>query len=188
MKIPVFHDDQHGTAIVVAAAILNGLQVVGKDIKEVKLVTSGAGAAALACLNLLVTLGFPRNHIWVTDLAGVVYDGRTKLMDIEKAAFLQKTKLRTLADVIPDADIFLGLSAGGVLKPHMVASMAPNPLIFALANPTQKSCLRRSRGFAKMLLLRPGAATTRIRSTMSSASPTYFAAPSMCGPARSTTR
>jgi malate dehydrogenase (oxaloacetate-decarboxylating)(NADP+) len=136
MKIPVFHDDQHGTAIVVAAAILNGLQVVGKDIKEVKLVTSGAGAAALACLNLLVTLGFPRNHIWVTDLAGVVYDGRTKLMDIENAAFLQKTKLRTLADVIPDADIFLGLSAGGVLKPYMVASMAPNPLIFALANPT----------------------------------------------------
>ena len=136
MKIPVFHDDQHGTAIVVAAAILNGLQVVGKNIKEVKLVASGAGAAALACLNLLVTLGFPRKHIWVTDLAGVTYEGRTELMDIEKAAFVQKTKLRTLADVIPDADIFLGLSAGGVLKPHMVASMAPNPLIFALANPT----------------------------------------------------
>jgi malate dehydrogenase (oxaloacetate-decarboxylating)(NADP+) len=136
MKIPVFHDDQHGTAIVVAAAILNGLQVVGKNIKEVKLVASGAGAAALACLNLLVTLGFPRKHIWVTDLAGVTYEGRTELMDIEKAAFVQKTKLRTLADVIPNADIFLGLSAGGVLKPHMVASMAPNPLIFALANPT----------------------------------------------------
>jgi malate dehydrogenase (oxaloacetate-decarboxylating)(NADP+) len=136
MKIPVFHDDQHGTAIVVAAAILNGLQVVGKDIKDVKLVASGAGAAALACLNLLVTLGFPRRNIWVTDLAGVVYEGRMELMDIEKVVFQQKTKLRRLAEVICDADVFLGLSAGGVLKPEMVASMAPNPLIFALANPT----------------------------------------------------
>jgi malate dehydrogenase (oxaloacetate-decarboxylating)(NADP+) len=136
MKIPVFHDDQHGTAIVVAAAILNGLQVVGKDIKNVRLVASGAGAAALACLNLLVTLGFPRRNIWVTDLAGVVYEGRMELMDIEKVVFQQKTKLRKLAEVICDADVFLGLSAGGVLKPEMVASMAPNPLIFALANPT----------------------------------------------------
>ena len=136
MTIPVFHDDQHGTAIVVAAAILNGLQVVGKDIKKVKLVASGAGAAALGCLNLLVTLGLPRRNIWVTDLAGVVYDGRMELMDIEKVVFSQKTKLRKLAEVICDADIFLGLSAGGVLKAPMVAAMAPNPLIFALANPT----------------------------------------------------
>ena len=136
MKIPVFHDDQHGTAIVVAAAILNGLQVVGKDLKKVKLVASGAGAAALACLNLLVTLGFPRKNIWVTDLAGVVYEGRMELMDIEKVAFAQKTKLRTLADVISGADVFLGLSAGGVLKQHMVSGMAAKPLIFALANPT----------------------------------------------------
>ena len=135
MKIPVFHDDQHGTAIVVGAAILNGLKVVGKDLKSVKLVTSGAGAAALACLGLLVKLGIPRENIWVTDLAGVVYEGRTELMDEDKAPFAQKTAARTLAEVIEGADIFLGLSAGGVLKPEMVAKMAAKPLILALANP-----------------------------------------------------
>ncbi len=136
MKIPVFHDDQHGTAIVVGAGVLNALKVSGKNIKEVKLVTSGAGAAALACLGLLVKLGVPRENIWVTDLAGVVYEGRTELMDEDKIVFAQKTDARTLADVMKGADIFLGLSAGGVLKPHMVATMAPNPMIFALANPT----------------------------------------------------
>ena len=135
MKIPVFHDDQHGTAIVVGAAILNGLKVVGKDIKQVKLVTSGAGAAALACLSLLLKLGFPRENIFVTDLAGVVYQGRTELMDEDKAQFAQNTPARTLSEVIEGADIFLGLSAGGVLKPEMVAKMAPKPLIMALANP-----------------------------------------------------
>ncbi len=136
MKIPVFHDDQHGTAIVVGAALLNGLKVVGKDIKQVKLVTSGAGAAALACLGLLVKLGVPRENIWVTDLAGVVYEGRVELMDPDKDQFAQKTEQRKLAEVIEGADIFLGLSAGGVLKPEMVAKMAANPIIFALANPT----------------------------------------------------
>ncbi len=136
MKIPVFHDDQHGTAIVVGAAILNGLKVVGKDPKKVKLVTSGAGAAALACLGLLVKLGIPRENIYVTDLAGVVYEGRQELMDEDKIQFAQKTDARTLAQVIAGADIFLGLSAGGVLKPEMVKSMAANPLILALANPT----------------------------------------------------
>jgi malate dehydrogenase (oxaloacetate-decarboxylating)(NADP+) len=136
MKIPVFHDDQHGTAIVVGAAMLNGLKVVGKDPKKIKLVTSGAGAAALACLGLLVKLGIPRENIYVTDLAGVVYEGRTELMDEDKAVFAQKTDARTLREVIVGADIFLGLSAGGVLKPDMVATMAANPLIFALANPT----------------------------------------------------
>ena len=136
MKIPVFHDDQHGTAIVVGAAILNGLKVVGKDPKKIKLVTSGAGAAALACLGLLVKLGIPRENIWVTDLAGVVYEGRTELMDEDKAQFVQKTDKRKLAEVIEGADVFLGLSAGGVLKPEMVAKMAANPLILALANPT----------------------------------------------------
>jgi len=136
MQIPVFHDDQHGTAIVVGAALLNGLKVVGKDIREVKLVTSGAGAAALACLGLLVKLGLPRENIWVTDLAGVVYQGRTELMDPDKAQFAQPTALRSLAEVIQGADVFLGLSAGGVLKPAMVATMAARPLIFALANPT----------------------------------------------------
>ena len=136
MNIPVFHDDQHGTAIVVGAAMLNGLKVVGKDPKKVKLVTSGAGAAALACLGLLVKLGIPRENIFVTDLAGVVYEGRTELMDEDKAVFAQKTDARSLRDIIVDADIFLGLSAGGVLKADMVKTMAPNPLIFALANPT----------------------------------------------------
>ncbi len=136
MKIPVFHDDQHGTAIVVGAAILNGLKVVGKDIAQVKLVASGAGAAALACLGMLVKLGMPRKNIWVTDLAGVVYEGRTELMDEDKIQFVQATDKRTLDDVIGDADVFLGLSAGGVLKPEMVAKMAAKPLIMALANPT----------------------------------------------------
>ena len=136
MKIPVFHDDQHGTAICVGAAILNGLKVVGKDPKEVKLVTSGAGAAALACLGLLVKLGIPRENIWVTDLAGVVYEGRVELMDADKSVFAQKTSQRTLREAIVDADIFLGLSAGGVLKADMVKSMAAKPLVFALANPT----------------------------------------------------
>jgi malate dehydrogenase (oxaloacetate-decarboxylating)(NADP+) len=135
MKIPVFHDDQHGTAIVVGAAFVNGLKVVGKDIKKVKLVVSGAGAAALACLDLLLDLGLPKENIWVTDIVGVVYEGRTELMDPEKARFAQKTDARTLSDVISDADIFLGLSAGGVLKKDMVAKMAAKPLIFALANP-----------------------------------------------------
>ncbi len=135
MKIPVFHDDQHGTAIVVGAAILNGLKVVGKDLKQVKLVTSGAGAAALACLGLLLKLGIPRENIYVTDLAGVVYEGRKELMDEDKVQFAQKTSARTLGEIIEGADIFLGLSAGGVLKPAMVAKMAKNPLILALANP-----------------------------------------------------
>jgi len=136
MKIPVFHDDQHGTAIVVAAAILNGLKVVDKDISKIKLVTSGAGAAALACLELLVDLGLPKSHIWVTDIVGVVYEGRTELMDPKKAPFAQKTEKRTLGEAIEGADVFLGLSAGGVLKPEMVKRMADQPLVFALANPT----------------------------------------------------
>ena len=135
MKIPVFHDDQHGTAITVGAAILNGLKVVGKDVSQVKLVTSGAGAAALACLGLLVKLGIPRENIWVTDLAGLVYEGRTELMDEDKIQFSQKTSQRTLAEAIEGADVFLGLSAGGVLKQDMVKKMAAKPLIFALANP-----------------------------------------------------
>ena len=135
MKIPVFHDDQHGTAITVGAAILNGLKVVGKDPSQVKLVTSGAGAAALACLGLLVKLGIRRENIWVTDLAGLVYEGRTELMDEDKIQFSQKTSMRTLAEAIDGADVFLGLSAGGVLKQDMVKRMAAKPLIFALANP-----------------------------------------------------
>ncbi|MDQ2185805.1 NADP-dependent malic enzyme [Alcaligenaceae bacterium A4P071] len=136
MKIPVFHDDQHGTAITVAAAFINGLKVVEKDIKQVKVVVSGAGAAALACLELMVDLGLPKSNIWVTDIEGVVYEGRTVLMDPDKAGFAQATSLRTLSEVIDNADMFLGLSAGGVLKAEMVARMAPRPFILALANPT----------------------------------------------------
>jgi malate dehydrogenase (oxaloacetate-decarboxylating)(NADP+) len=136
LKIPVFHDDQHGTAIIVGAAIRNGLKVVGKDIGQVKLVCSGAGAAALACLELLVELGVQRRNIWVADIEGVVYEGRTALMDADKARFAQPTAARKLADIIGDADVFLGLSAAGVLKGEMVAKMASRPLILALANPT----------------------------------------------------
>ena len=136
MKIPVFHDDQHGTAIVVGAGITNALDVVGKKIDGVKVVVSGAGAAALACIDLLVDLGLPKKNIWVTDLAGVVYKGRKELMDPDKEQFAQDTPQRTLGEVIAGADVFLGLSAGGVLKPEMVQKMNPKPIIFALANPT----------------------------------------------------
>jgi malate dehydrogenase (oxaloacetate-decarboxylating)(NADP+) len=135
MNIPVFHDDQHGTAIIVAAAVVNALHLGGKQLDAVKIVTSGAGAAALACLNLLVALGAKRENIWVTDLEGVVYQGRTVLMDAYKAIFAQPTDKRKLSEVIDGADIFLGLSAGGVLKPDMLKRMAPQPLIMALANP-----------------------------------------------------
>ncbi len=121
MQIPVFHDDQHGTAVTVAAAIQNGLQLVGKEIGGVKLVVSGAGAAALACVDLLVEMGLRHEHVWLTDLAGVVHEGRTELMDPEKARYARHTRERSLAEVIVGADIFLGLSAGGVLKPPMVA-------------------------------------------------------------------
>jgi malate dehydrogenase (oxaloacetate-decarboxylating)(NADP+) len=136
MNIPVFHDDQHGTAITVGAAVLNGLTVCGKEMGRVKLVVSGAGAAALACVDLLLDLGLKRENIWLTDLAGVVFAGRKELMDPEKARFAQATAARTLSEVIGDADVFLGLSAGGVLTEDMVRQMAAKPLILALANPT----------------------------------------------------
>ena len=135
LSIPVFHDDQHGTAIVVGAAVVNGLKVVGKKIEDVKLVVSGAGAAALACTGLLVKLGVRRENVWVTDIKGLVFEGRTELMDPDKAVYAQKTDKRSLGEVIDDADVFLGLSAGGVLKAEMAARMAPRPLILALANP-----------------------------------------------------
>ncbi|MDB5510948.1 MAG: malic enzyme, partial [Enterovirga sp.] len=135
MGIPVFHDDQHGTAIIVGAAVVNGLELAKKRVEDVKVVTSGAGAAALATLNLLLTLGIRRENVWVTDIEGVVYEGRTALMDRWKAAYAQRTDKRTLAEVIEGADVFIGLSAGGVLKPEMLQRMAPTPLIMALANP-----------------------------------------------------
>ena len=136
MQIPVFHDDQHGTAIIVGAAVLNGLRVVGKDIGRVKLVCSGAGAAALSCLDLLVHLGLALENILVTDIKGVVYKGRKEEMDPYKERYAKDTSARTLAEVIDGADIFLGLSAPRVLKPEMVKRMAERPLILALANPT----------------------------------------------------
>ena len=136
MKIPVMHDDQHGTAIIVSAAILNALRVVGKDIAKARLVTSGAGAAALACLNLLVQLGLRRENVVATDLAGVVYKGRKELMDPLKETYARDIKARTLGEAIAGADIFLGLSAPDVLKPEMVKAMAARPIIMALANPT----------------------------------------------------
>ncbi|HXZ53680.1 MAG TPA: NADP-dependent malic enzyme [Burkholderiales bacterium] len=135
LKIPVFHDDQHGTAIIVGAAVLNGLAVVGKELAKVRLVTSGAGAAALACLDLLVKMGLPIENITVTDIKGVVYTGRKEEMDPDKERYAKDTRARTLDEVMAGADIFLGLSAGGVLKPAMVEKMGARPLILALANP-----------------------------------------------------
>lgn len=135
MKIPVFHDDQHGTAIIVAAAILNGLSLSGKKIEDVKLAAAGGGAASIACLNLLLSLGLKRENVWLVDRIGVVYEGRVEEMDQWKGAFAQNTDKRTLDDIIDDADIFLGLSAGGILKPEMLKKMANTPLIMALANP-----------------------------------------------------
>src|SRR5579863_8815260 len=134
MKIPVFHDDQHGTAIIASAAILNGLKVVGKDLASVKLVCSGAGAAAIACLDLLVNLGLTKQNILVTDSKGVIYEGRGGL-DPSKERYAANTDARTLADAIKSADVFLGCSSAGVLKPEMVKEMADKPLILALANP-----------------------------------------------------
>ncbi|MGI9350842.1 MAG: phosphate acyltransferase, partial [Rhizobiaceae bacterium] len=136
MKIPVFHDDQHGTAIIVAAGVRNGLEHAGKDISEVKIVASGAGAASIACLNLLVSMGAKRENIWVSDSKGVVWDGRNESMDRYKKAYAQKTDLRKLEELMPGADVFIGLSAAGVLKPEMLKEMAKSPIVMALANPT----------------------------------------------------
>ncbi len=136
MNIPVFHDDQHGTAIVVGAAVTNALRVAGKKFEDIKVVSTGGGAAGIACLNMLLKLGVRRENVWLCDIAGLVYKGRTEEMTPQKAAFAQNSDLRRLDQVIPGADLFLGLSAAGVLTPEMVAEMAPKPIIFALANPT----------------------------------------------------
>ncbi len=143
LSIPVFHDDQHGTAIIVGAAVLNGLEFAGKTIANAKIVTSGAGAAALACLDLLVHLGAKRENIFVTDIEGVVYKGRTALMDPWKEVYAKDTNARSLEDVIGGTDVFLGLSAGGVLKPGMLKDMGEKPLIMALANPNPRLIRRK---------------------------------------------
>lgn len=136
MKIPVFHDDQHGTAIIVAAAVLNGLRFANKKLETAKICTSGAGAAAIACLNLLVSLGAKKENIWIGDREGLVTTTRNEPMDKWRAAFAQDSTAKTLAEVMDGADIFIGLSAAGALKPEMLKGMAKNPLIMALANPT----------------------------------------------------
>ncbi len=136
MNIPVFHDDQHGTAIVVGAAATNALHVAGKAFEDIKIVSTGGGAAGIACLNMLVKLGVKRENVWLCDIHGLVYEGRAEDMNPQKAAFAQKSDLRTLDDVVDGADLFLGLSGPKVLKPEMVARMAERPIIFALANPT----------------------------------------------------
>ncbi|OQY55826.1 MAG: NADP-dependent malic enzyme [Candidatus Parabeggiatoa sp. nov. 2] len=156
MNIPVFHDDQHGTAICVGAAVINGLRLIGKELSEVKLVTSGAGASAIACLNLLVNLGFPKENIVVTDSAGVVYKGRPKGMAPSKEVYAIETNMRTLGDAIEGADIFLGLSVGGQLKPDMVDKMVEQPLIFALANPTPEIMPEQARAVRPKAIIATG--------------------------------
>jgi malate dehydrogenase (oxaloacetate-decarboxylating)(NADP+) len=135
MNIPVFHDDQHGTAIVCAAAILNGLRLQNKKFEDIKLVSTGGGAAGIACLDLLVTMGVKIENIWLCDQVGLVYVGREEQMNDRKSRYAQKTDLRTLGDVVDNADVFLGLSAAGILKPEMVKRMDPKPFILSLANP-----------------------------------------------------
>lgn len=188
MKIPVFHDDQHGTAIIVAAAITNGLRLNGKKLSEVKIVASGAGAAALATLNLLVSMGAQRKNIWVCDIDGLVHEGRNTTMDRWKAVYAQKTDKRTLADVIGGADIFIGLSAPGVLKPEMAKAMGDKPLIMALANPTPEIMPEEARKARPDAMICTGRPTIRIRSTTSSAFPSSSAARSTSAPPRSTRR
>jgi len=188
MGIPVFHDDQHGTAIIVAAAVLNGLEFAGKRIEDVKIVTSGAGAAALACLDLLVSLGAKVENIWVTDRFGVAWRGRNEEMNRWKDPYVKDTPARTLTDVIAGADVFLGLSAGGVLGADHLLQMAAKPLILALANPVPESCPNWRGRRARMRWSAPGARTILPRSTTCFASPTFSAGRSTAARAPSTRR
>ena len=189
MKIPVFHDDQHGTAIVAAAALLNALHVVGKEIGAVKLVCSGAGAAAIACLNIVVGLGVRKENVWVTDSKGVVYQGRTASMDPQKAQYAQATDARTLGEIIEGADVFFGLSMAGVLKPEMVARMAPAADHPGHGQPRPGDPARaRQGGPAGLHHRHRPLATTRTRSTTSYASRSSSAARSTSAPPRSTRR
>ena len=156
MNIPVFHDDQHGTAIVVGAAALNALKVVGKDWADIKVVSTGGGAASIACLNMLLSLGVKRENVYLCDIAGLVYEGRAEEMTPQKAAYAQGTTPASLGDVIEGADLFLGLSGPGVLKPEMVAKMAKRPIVFALANPTPEILPEEVRSVAPDALIATG--------------------------------
>ena len=156
MNIPVFHDDQHGTAIVVGAAAKNALSVANKRFDEIKIVSTGGGAAGIACLNMLVKLGVKKNNIWLCDLKGLVYEGRTEDMNAEKAAFSQKTDLRSLDEVIENADMFLGLSGPNILKPQMIKKMSARPIIFALANPNPEVMPEQARSAAPDAIIATG--------------------------------
>ena len=156
MNIPVFHDDQHGTAIVVGAAAKNALFVANKRFEDIKIVSTGGGAAGIACLNMLLKLGVKRENVWLCDVHGLVYEGRTEDMNPQKAAYAQKTNLRTLDDVVDGADMFLGLSGPRVLKPEMVARMAKRPIIFALANPTPEILPEEAREVAPDAIIATG--------------------------------
>jgi malate dehydrogenase (oxaloacetate-decarboxylating)(NADP+) len=185
MNIPVFHDDQHGTAIISSAALLNGLELVGKHIGEVKVAVSGAGAAAIACLNVMVGLGVKRENIFVCDSKGVIYEGRPGGYDESKAQYAQKTDARTLADAVNGADVFLGCSAPGVLTAEMVKTMAAKPIILALANPEPEIRPELAKAVRPTASSPPAARTTRTRSTTSCASRTSSAARSTAAPPRS---
>jgi len=179
MQIPVFHDDQHGTAIVVGAAATNALHVAGKAFDQIRVVSTGGGAAGIACLNMLLKLGVRRENVWLCDIHGLVHEGREVDMNPEKAAYAQASDKRTLDEVIDGADLFLGLSAPGVLTPEMVARMAPRPIVFALANPTPEITPDRSR---RMRSSPPGGRIFPTRSTTSCAFPSSSAARSMSAP------
>jgi malate dehydrogenase (oxaloacetate-decarboxylating)(NADP+) len=181
---PVFHDDQHGTAIIVGAAVVNALRVVGKDIGKVRLVASGAGAAALACLDMVVALGVKQENVIVTDIKGVVYKGRVEEMDPNKERYAIQTSARKLAEVIDGADIFLGLSAGGVLKPDMVKRMAKKPLILALANPTPEILPEEVKAVRDDAIIATGRSDYPNQVNNVLCFPFIFAAPSMWEPRR----
>lgn len=188
MNIPVFHDDQHGTAIITAAAVINGLSIVGKKIEEVRLVCSGAGAAALSCLELLISLGMKRENMLVCDSKGVVRAGKTGGYHERKASFAAETELTDLAGAIVGADIFLGLSVAGALKPEMVETMAENPLIFALANPTPEILPDEALAVRPDAILATGRSITLTRSIMCSVSPICSGVRWMRVPLKSTKR
>ena len=187
MNIPVFHDDQHGTAIIVAAAIVNGMEIAGKQLSDIKIVTSGAGAAALACLNLLVGMGAKPENIWISDIDGVAYEGRDGINQW-MAPYAKRTDARTLGDIIEGADVFLGLSAGGVLKPDMVKRMGEKPLIMALANPNPEIHPDEARKARPDAMICTGRSDFPTRSTMYCAFLTSSGAPWTAAPPPSTRR